>query len=364
MLTPPDEHFNHQVAFPHALVGSSDPSWRERYWVSLQDTTSGATVLTLGLGQYPNQDVQEAFVCLTHQDVQRNLRLSRRLSPDRHVMAVGPFTAEVVEPYRRLRFGLGDNPSGIRFELDWLGSFDPYLEERHFETSGPRVTHDLVRYVQVGRAEGVLVVGDEQLAVTPAAWWGERDHSWGVRPLPRSAGAPPTERPDWRFLLFLPVQLEELGLHLYLFEDGDGVPTHLSCGLMSPRGSGRERVLRVEHDLSWERDAPTPTLVGGTVAVSFLGGRDLRLELTALPARAYLRGGGYGGVDGWYQGHWKGELDVVHERWDLTDRAALRSRGAASSDHMVEVRCDGSVGYGVAEYMVLDGHERYGYARG
>ena len=34
MLTPPDEHFTHQVALPHAMVGSSDPSWRERYWVS------------------------------------------------------------------------------------------------------------------------------------------------------------------------------------------------------------------------------------------------------------------------------------------------------------------------------------------
>ena len=34
MLTPPDEHFTHQVSLPHAMVGSSDPSWRERYWVN------------------------------------------------------------------------------------------------------------------------------------------------------------------------------------------------------------------------------------------------------------------------------------------------------------------------------------------
>ena len=51
----------------------------------------------------------------------------------------------------------------MRFALDWLGTFDPYLEERHFETAGPRVTHDLVRYVQVGRAEGRLTVGGEEL---------------------------------------------------------------------------------------------------------------------------------------------------------------------------------------------------------
>jgi hypothetical protein len=364
MLTPPDEHFNHQVAFPHALVGSSDPSWRERYWVSFQDITTGETVLSLGLGQYPNQDVQEAFICLAHRGLQHNLRLSRRLSPDRHLMAVGPFAAEVVEPYRRLRFVLDDNPSEVGFEIDWLGSFDPLLEERHFETAGPRVTHDLVRYVQVGRAEGRLSIGHEELTLTPATWWGERDHSWGVRPLPRSVGAPPSERPDWRFLLFLPVQFDDFGLHLYLFEDGAGQVTHLSCGLMDATGAGRDRALRVEHDLRWEQGAPTPTLLGGTVDVTFLGGRRITLDLMARAGRAHLRGGGYGGIDGWYQGHWKGENDLVNDVWDLSDASQLGRWGAFSSDHALEVRCDGQTGYGIAEYMVLAGHERYGAVRG
>jgi hypothetical protein len=55
LLTPPDEYFTHQVAYPHAMVGSSDPAWRERYWISIQDTAGKDTVPTLGLGQYPNQ---------------------------------------------------------------------------------------------------------------------------------------------------------------------------------------------------------------------------------------------------------------------------------------------------------------------
>src|SRR5262245_17491187 len=130
MLTPPDEQFTHQVSFPHAMVGSSDPSWRERYWLSLQDTATRETVLTFGLGHYPNQDVQEAFVCLAHRGRQHNVRLSRRLSPASHVMRVGPLAADVVEPYRRLHFTLDENESGVSFDLDWLGSFDPSLVER------------------------------------------------------------------------------------------------------------------------------------------------------------------------------------------------------------------------------------------
>jgi hypothetical protein len=363
MLTPPDEHFNHQVAFPHALVGSSDPSWRERYWVSMQNIETGDTVLTVGFGQYPNQDVQEAFVCLTHDGHQHNVRLSRRLSPERHVMAVGPFSCDVVEPYKRLRFKLVQNASGITFDIDWLGSFDPYLEERHFETAGPRITHDLVRYVQVGRAEGSLRLGDELMKLEAATWWGERDHSWGMRPLPRSEGAPPTERPDWRFLLFLPLQFESFGMHLYLFEDGDGVPTHLSCGLMGIDGPA-PRLMRLAHDLQWDRDAPTPTLLGGSLDLTFLGGRDLHIDITTLTGRAHLRGGGYGGVDGWYQGHWKGDDSIVTDVWDLSDRSKLKYWGANSSDHMIRAACNGETGFGIAEYMVLAGHERYGYVRG
>ncbi|MEY4371698.1 MAG: hypothetical protein RL219_467 [Actinomycetota bacterium] len=362
MLTAPDEHFNHQVAFPHALVGSSDPSWRERYWVSMQDTRDGSTVLTLGFGQYPNQDVQEAFVSLTHRGRQRNLRLSRRLTPRRDVMQVGPLSCDIVEPYRRLRFALADNPSEMSFDIDWLGRFDPFLEERHFETAGPRVTHDLVRYVQVGRAEGELRVDGERITLSPDDWWGERDHSWGVRPLPRSEGAPPTERPDWRFLLFMPVQFEDFGMHLYLFEDADGTPTHLSCGLMGESVSGA-RVLRVSHDLEFEHGAPTPTLVGGSIDVTLLGGRILHVDVTALSGRAHLRGGGYGGIDGWFQGHWKGEDSLVHDTWDLSDRAQLKHWGANSSDHAVQVACEGQHGFGVAEYMVLGGHQRYGHVR-
>ena len=364
MLTPPDESFTHQAPVPHSMVGSSDPSWRERYWVSLQDVASGETVLSFGLGHYPNQDAQEAFVCLSHEGRQHNLRLSRPLAPESHVMRVGPFSTDIVEPFQRLRFALDENASDISFELDWLGSFPPFLEDRHLETSGARVTHDLIRYIQVGRAEGHLRIGGHDLAVTPATWWGERDHSWGVRPLPRVEGSPPTARPEWSFLLFLPLQFEDFGFHLYLFEDRDGHATHRSCGLMEAGGAGREHVARLAHDLVWETDAPTPTLVSGSLDVELRSGRRLAIDLTALPGRAHLRGGGYGGVDGWFQGQWRDGETLTHEVWDLSDRTRLRSWGAYSSDHLLRATCDGRVGFGISEYMVLPNHIRYGAVRG
>ena len=116
-LTEPDEYFTHQTSLPHVMVASTDPSWRERYWVSIQDVVGGDTVVTLGIGKYPNQDVLEAFVCVSRGDKQRNLRLSRTLSPRNDQTCVGPFAIEVVRPLRELRFKLDDNPSNVSFDL-------------------------------------------------------------------------------------------------------------------------------------------------------------------------------------------------------------------------------------------------------
>ena len=79
--------------------------------------------------------------------------------------------------------------------------------------------------------------------------------------------------------------------------------------------------------------------------------------------RIFLRGGGYGGYRGWFQGHWKGDKDLVHEVWDLGETDKLRSRGVYSGDHLVRVSADGETGHGIAEYMVLPGHHRYGHLR-
>jgi hypothetical protein len=364
-LTSPDEYFHHQVALPHAMVGSSDPSWRERYWISIQDTQRRDTVLTCGIGQYPNQDVQEAFVVLAHRDRQHNLRLARALAPDSDIMRVGPFTVEIVRPLQDLHLVLDENPSGLTFDLHWTATMEPVLEGRHFQVSRSRVTYDAIRYVQVGRASGTLRTPAGEVTVRPETWWGERDHSWGTRPLPRTEGAPPAERPEWRMLMFCPIQLPGLGLHFYLYEAEPGRPVHLSAGLARPLfGPPRpdltgETITGVEHDLRWVPGAPAATLAGGTVVVTLSDGRKLPLEITALPGRAHLRGGGYEGWNGWFQGHWKGENGLEHDVWDLSDASQFYRYAKASSDHLIEVRLDDQVGYGVMEYMVLPGYPKY-----
>lgn len=362
-LTAPDEYFHHQVSLPHAMVGSSDPSWRERYWISVQDVENKDTVLTCGFGQYPNQDVQEAFVVLSEGGRQRNLRLARQLGPTNDIMRVGPFSIEVDRPYEDLHLVLEENPSGIEFDLHWTGSMEPVLEGRHYQVSRSRATYDAIRYVQLGRASGSLRSPEGERELRPERWWGERDHSWGTRPLPRTQGAPPGARPEWLMLMFCPFQLPDFGLHFYLYEAEPGRPIHLSASLSKPLGGESgfpdEAIVGIEHDLHWVAGAPAATLSHGTVVLTLADDRELEFELTAQPGRAHLRGGGYEGWNGWFQGHWKGEDSLEHDVWDLTDRSQFYRYAKASSDHLIEVKHNGQTGYGVMEYMVLPGYPKY-----
>lgn len=165
-------------------------------------------------------------------------------------------------------------------------------------------------------------------------------------------------------LMFCPMQFPDFGLHLYLYEAKPGRPLHLSAGVARRKGSAGpladdEVIVGVDHDLRWVPDAPAATLAGGRITLTLDSGRTLDFEIIAHPGRAHLRGGGYEGWNGWYQGHWKGEESLEHEVWDLTDRTQFYRYAKAGSDHLIEVRHEDRVGYGVMEYMVLPGYPRY-----
>lgn len=358
-LSRADEFLTHQVPYPHAMVGSSDPNWRERYWISLHDVARQDFILSAGFGKYPNQDVMEACAMAQCGTVQHNLRVSRQLRPRVDTMQVGPFSVEVIEPLKTLRFEIAANPSGIEGRFTWQAALPAMLEGRHFEINRSRVSHDLARYVQLGRVEGELAIGGQSFALDPRTAWAERDHSWGIRPMAPFPGEPPAQSAEWNFLAFCPIQFADFAVHFYLFEAQAGRPTHLSASLVRRDGADEDDPIEsVEHDFHWVPSAPVITLDGGRIVLRMFSGKHIEIELRALAPRVYLRGGGYG-VD---HGRWKGESHLEHDRWDLGDTERLRDYAVSSSDHLVEARCDGETGYGIIEYMVRRGHAKYAAA--
>jgi hypothetical protein len=92
--------------------------------------------------------------------------------------------------------------------------------------------------------------------------------------------------------------------------------------------------------------------------ITLADGRKRHLEVKPIGSRFFLKGGLYGGLDGWVHGDDKGKLHVEHSIWDLKNpyhRAIARQ----FSDEVCEFREGGEVGYGTFQYWVTKGYPVY-----
>jgi hypothetical protein len=88
-----------------------------------------------------------------------------------------------------------------------------------------------------------------------------------------------------------------------------------------------------------------------------------RIKIRALPGRFFLKGGLYGGLEGWSHGDDKGKFHAEHEVWTLAD-PETRRLVRTLSDHVIEVTDGDEVGYGIVEYGVGKGYARYAEVQG
>jgi len=184
-LSPLDDYPVHQVAQPIRYPATSDRNFYDRYYFNCHAGTD-ELMLIIGMGQYPNLGVTDAFALARHGDAHRVVRASRELGVDRMDTSVGPFRVEVIEGLRRLRVVLEPNEHGLDFDLTWEGVIPAQAEPRHFIRQQERVIFDSVRLAQTGRWSGYVRSGGDEFAVTPDRWQGSRDRSWGVRPVGES----------------------------------------------------------------------------------------------------------------------------------------------------------------------------------
>lgn len=220
-LSPLDDYPVHQIAEPIRYVGTSDRNFYDRYYFNLHGC-SDELFATFGLGQYPNLGVADAFLAVTRGDRQHVLRASCEAGPDRTVTAVGPFSIEIVEGLQRLRFRT--DGGGLAADLEWRAAIAAFLEPRHVNRRGTRITTDSARFAQTGFWTGTLSVAGETFEVTPERWWGGRDRSWGIRPVgePEAPGRPPTEGPGGFLWIYSTMQFDDFTIVTMVQEDRFG----------------------------------------------------------------------------------------------------------------------------------------------
>ncbi|MCA0241604.1 MAG: hypothetical protein LCI02_12135 [Proteobacteria bacterium] len=361
MLSPQDDLIGHQLPTTFDQLDNSDPAWMERLWYTGHPAPGGELIFDLGLGYHPNRNVMDAFAGVAVPGRQWNFRASRRLRPDPLNTTVGPLSFRVIEGLKRHALALAENDSGLRFELEFNATLNPHEEAGHLRRREGRITEHMYRAQQMGRYAGWIEFDGRRVDVD--GWPGQRDHSWGVRAEMRSDESHPplTFYPPF-FFCWTTAQFKDHGLVIFFKERAPGDLIYLSGEIVRPLGgkaSGRDQLVAVQHDLQWHDDPLGQSLAGGRFDLSFAGGERRTVQVRTLPTRYWLKGGLYGGLDGWFQGDDKGRaLFTAHERWDTTD-AATRRKLRTLADQVIEVRDGDEVGYGIIEYGVGKGYEKY-----
>ena len=319
MLSPLDDYPVHQISEPMRHVGTSDRNFYDRYYFNIHGTgdvhgTDEELFCVIGVGQYPNLGVADAFVSVKLGDDHRVVRSSKVLGADRMDASVGPIRVEV----RRRgssRSGsiLEPNEWGIELDAVYDGFCEAHLEPRHFDRQFSRVIFDSTRFAQVGGWTGTLKVGDREVELTPDQWWGSRDRSWGIRPVGESEhpGIRVTDTSFGFFWVYAPVRFDDHAMVTIIQERSIGRADHAGRPPGFPMiGAGREADLagpaRARPPLragNPDGDRRHPLLLRRPGAED---GRDRGRDPAGLPPPAGFSG--YGLEPDWKHGMYQGDL--------------------------------------------------------
>ena len=359
VLTGLDDTLFHQTAttFDHAFT--SDHRFYDRYWFQALEPGGGVEVMA-GMGLYKNTNTLDGFFIVVRDGHQYDRRFSRPLRPRSDLQAVGPFRVEVVEGLRTLRITVepGDRPTAA--DLLWTGTHDVVEEPPMWRRLDGRVQTQLQRFYQLGRVDGWVDVGGDRIAVD--GWFGQRDHSWGVRP--GTGGYEPVTGPPRvphaEFLrCFLFVNTRDVAGVVDITEGGGGY--HRSDGLMLwPTEVGRRPVTvrRADIDLAFRpghspAETSTVRFDRADLDVTAADGSRYRIECAVTVPPWVLKGSGYdmGYSDGRGLGVYRGDVEEG-EVLDITrdDLVTVVPGGSPFEhlhrEHVVNLRVNGEPGHG------------------
>ena len=356
MLSSMDDYPLHQNADPIRLVGTSDRNFYDRYYFNLHNC-SGEIFMVLGMGQYPNLAVQDAFAVVRRGRQHKVVRASRALG-DRADTSVGPFRIEVIEGLKKVRCILDPTGHGIEFDLIWEGAIPAHQEPRMFIRRHGRVLFDTSRFAQTGYWTGTLRAGDETFTVSPDRWWGTRDRSWGIRPVGEleHPGIRQAEGPLDGMWNYAPMQFKDYSI-LYIVLERNSGERELEEGVRIWNDPARkpESLGRLEHE---HRLRPGTMFIERSV-LSFPQAPGGRLDVTVTPLlECYVGiGTGYGFEMDWRHGMYQGPLVVQGVEYDTISDAG-RLWGLVENVARFETGSD--IGYGLHEYGFFGPFARYG----
>lgn len=363
-LGPLDEYLAHQTSDTIDHVHTSDRNFYDRYYFNMHSSSDELFVI-MGLGQYPNLGVTDAFITVSIGTEQHTVRASRELGHDRLDTRVGPLAVEVIEGLRKLRVVCDDNEWGVHCDLTFTGTVDALEEPKTFSRQYGRVIQDVTRYAQVGVWEGTLTAAGRTFAVTPDRWKGVRDRSWGVRPVgerehpgirSRQSRDGYGFRHDW-----VPMQFDDHMVKVQIDQDAHGHRHVEESMLVWNSELGRELVHLGRPEIAITYRSGTREMAQAVVTVPMPDGTELVVTNTPLRTLYLAAGSGYVPDAEWGHGTYQGELVVQGVVHDLHD-PEVRRRYAILNETLCRFETNtGLVGYGMHENMLVGLHHPTGF---
>jgi hypothetical protein len=327
--------------FDDALVPRPDAVHHDRFFdrfmLNLHPADATAPSVITGLGHYPARNVVDGFVVVTTGTEQRNVRFSTELSATTGTGA-GPLAFEIIEPNRRWRLRVADNPAGVVFDVVWTARTPYWLREVELgNNAGPPTKFE--HLVQSGRYRGSMTLDGATHRVD--GWYGQRDRSRGVRNMGGGQG----------LHLWCQAQFPDRSIGFLLVEDRAGERL-LAEGAVLHEDGTVDDVVEVRHRLAFS----DLDLIAGTVAVRTAAGRVYHLEADASAGGGFMAGAGYGGGHGVRRG--RGYLD--HEVYRLDGPVSPRTLDTSLTDRLCAFRWGSTEGTGILEFaLTRSGSYRY-----
>jgi hypothetical protein len=349
----------HQAPEFIAHPGTSDRNFYDRYYFNMH-AKSDEWFAIFGFGQYPNLGVVDAFIDVRKGADQHVVRASKPLT-DRGDLSIGPFRIEVLEPLRRLRVVVEPTEHSVAMDVTWEGHTPAMVEPRQYLRSRGKVIFDTQRLAQTGTWSGTLSVGGKDISITPDRCWGNRDRSWGIRPVgePEPGGIRQGELVLNGMWNYFPMQFADHAIMYICHEQDDG---------QRPLVQG-ERIWadprREVEDLGPSEHAHH--LIPGTRVIDRSMVRfpqaDLEIACTSLLPNYVSIGTGYGIDADWRHGMYQGPDEVVQGLVLAVDEVkGLAQYGIV--DHVAQFSYGDVVGYGLLEHGFFGPYNRCGLTDG
>jgi hypothetical protein len=285
-----DEFFVHQIPEPLPNVATHHDHWRESLFFVCHPPDELGDIVILTMAHFPKREVVDAIQMGRIGGTGVGGYYHRPYDGDPHTLEVGPIKIDIVEPYKRVRLSAGEG-AAVGVDLTFTARTREYGLRRGTMRAGHEIIWDQSHMVQPGTYNGTYTHNGQTYHVEN--WWGQRDHSWGIRDHARC--------PLWIWPAF---QLPGGMFGGWHWEYPNGARVFTDMCFAPSDSSDPIPVVDFAHDVEFTGDDDKPVEFGkhgedvrgvrGQVVFELADGRDIRVDLEGPWAAPYepLRRGG------------------------------------------------------------------------